>query len=363
MQPDRPVDNAPYYSLTHAGLTVEGWSRAAVQSYWRVPELKIGFDLGAQPWDFMGTPTWFISHTHLDHVAALPVYVARRRMMKMEPPTVYVPAEGMDGHLTTFALLFLARNPAHRRELVTVEPGCPRHLADARRARAHDLDLPLERGVVDPVVQAATLQGVVQVARAVARDDDRGRFLGGDAADLRDRHRELREDLEQERLELVVGAVELVHEEDRPRSRADRLEERALEEELRPEEFLDVGLRGARCAHRDELAGVVPLVERLRRVDALVALEPDEPTTEERRQDLGDLGLADTGLALEEQRPVEREREEDGRGESAVGQVALRAERRLQFLDRRVRECRHVGKRSRARLSVAGPPPPRGHAA
>jgi ribonuclease Z len=96
MQPDRPVDNAPYYSLTHAGLTVEGWSRAAVQSYWRVPELKIGFDLGAQPWDFMGTPTWFISHTHLDHVAALPVYVARRRMMKMEPPTVYVPAEGMD---------------------------------------------------------------------------------------------------------------------------------------------------------------------------------------------------------------------------------------------------------------------------
>jgi ribonuclease Z len=96
MNADRPVDNAPYQSLLHGGLTVEGWSRAAVQSYWRVPELKIGFDLGAQPWDFMGTPTWFVSHTHLDHVAALPVYVARRRMMKMEPPTVYVPAESLD---------------------------------------------------------------------------------------------------------------------------------------------------------------------------------------------------------------------------------------------------------------------------
>ena len=96
MTPDRPVDNAPYHSLTHGGLTVEGWSRAAVQSYWRVPELKVGFDLGAQPWDFMGTPTWFVSHTHLDHIAALPVYVARRRMMKMEPPTVYVPAENLD---------------------------------------------------------------------------------------------------------------------------------------------------------------------------------------------------------------------------------------------------------------------------
>jgi ribonuclease Z len=93
---DRPVDNAPYHSLTHAGLTVEGYSRAAVQSYWRVPELKVGFDLGAQPWDFMGTPNWFVTHTHLDHVAALPVYVARRRMMKMEPPTVYVPAESVE---------------------------------------------------------------------------------------------------------------------------------------------------------------------------------------------------------------------------------------------------------------------------
>ncbi len=96
MTPDRPVDNAPYFTHVHGGLTVEGWSRAAVQSYWRIPELKIGFDLGGQPWDFMGTPTWFVSHTHLDHIAALPVYVARRRMMKMEPPTVYVPTEGLE---------------------------------------------------------------------------------------------------------------------------------------------------------------------------------------------------------------------------------------------------------------------------
>jgi ribonuclease Z len=90
------VDNAPILSLQHAGLTIEGYSRAAVQTYWRVPELKIGFDLGAQPWDFMGTPTWLVTHTHLDHVAALPVYVARRRMMRMEPPTIYLPAEGIE---------------------------------------------------------------------------------------------------------------------------------------------------------------------------------------------------------------------------------------------------------------------------
>ena len=90
------VDNAPFLSCQHAGLTIEGYSRAAVQSYWRIPELKIGFDLGAQPWDFMGTPTWLVTHTHLDHIAALPVYVARRRMMRMEPPTIYVPAYAVE---------------------------------------------------------------------------------------------------------------------------------------------------------------------------------------------------------------------------------------------------------------------------
>jgi ribonuclease Z len=90
------LENAPVLSCHHAGLTVEGWSRAAVQTYWRVPELKIGFDLGAQPWDFMSTPTWLLSHVHLDHVAALPVYVARRRMMRMEPPVIYLPAYAVE---------------------------------------------------------------------------------------------------------------------------------------------------------------------------------------------------------------------------------------------------------------------------
>ena len=90
------LDNSPFRSLTHKDLTIEGYSRAAVQTCWRVPELKLGFDLGAQPWDFMGTPTWLLSHTHLDHIAALPVYVARRRMMKMEPPVIYVPDHALE---------------------------------------------------------------------------------------------------------------------------------------------------------------------------------------------------------------------------------------------------------------------------
>lgn len=120
---DHPVDNAPVRSLAHKGLTIEGYSRAAVQTYWRIPELKLGFDLGLQPWSFMATPTWFVSHTHLDHVAALPVYVARRRLMKMEPPTIYVPApavEPIDRLLRAFERLDRGRLPA---KIVGAEPG------------------------------------------------------------------------------------------------------------------------------------------------------------------------------------------------------------------------------------------------
>ncbi|MEO0530601.1 MAG: MBL fold metallo-hydrolase [Planctomycetota bacterium] len=116
-------NNAPVKTLKHGDLTIEGYSRAAVQSYWRLPEMNLGFDLGLQPWSFMGTETWFVSHAHLDHIAALPVYVARRRMMKMEPPTIYLPEETVEGVkqlLAAFVRLDRGRMPC---ELVGVTPG------------------------------------------------------------------------------------------------------------------------------------------------------------------------------------------------------------------------------------------------
>jgi len=117
------VDNAPVKTIQHDGLTIEGYSRAAVQSYWRLPELKLGFDLGAQPWSFMATETWFVTHGHLDHIAALPVYVARRRMMKMEPPVIYMPGEliePMHQIMQLYTRLDRGRMPC---ELRAAEPG------------------------------------------------------------------------------------------------------------------------------------------------------------------------------------------------------------------------------------------------
>lgn len=117
------LHNLPVKTLQHGELTIEGYSRAAVQTYWRIPELKLGFDLGAQPWSFMGTETWFVSHGHLDHIAALPIYVARRRMMKMDPPRIYLPTATIPPIreiLKQFTRLDRGRMPC---ELVPIEPG------------------------------------------------------------------------------------------------------------------------------------------------------------------------------------------------------------------------------------------------
>jgi ribonuclease Z len=117
------INNLPVKTFAHKDLTIEGYSRAAVQTYWRIPELKIGFDFGAQPWTFMGTPTWFVSHTHMDHLVALPVYVARRRMMKMEPPVIYLPEaaiEPMQRVLRLFSRMDRGRLPC---TLLPARPG------------------------------------------------------------------------------------------------------------------------------------------------------------------------------------------------------------------------------------------------
>lgn len=117
------IENAPVKQIRHGNLTIEGYSRAAVQSYWRINELRMGFDLGAHPWEFMGTATWLISHTHLDHIAALPSYVARRRLMKMAPPTIYLPEHAVSAVkqlLVNFSRLDRGRLPC---DLVGVVAG------------------------------------------------------------------------------------------------------------------------------------------------------------------------------------------------------------------------------------------------
>ncbi len=93
-------------------------------------------------------------------------------------------------------------------------------------------------------------------------------------------------------------------------------------------------------ADLEDLPRVVPLVDRALEIEALVALEPDQRAIEHRGQHLGDLGLADAGLALEEERLAETQREEHRGGETAIRHVVRGPQPLRDFVDRRRQRCR-----------------------
>ncbi len=68
----------------------------------------------------------------------------------------------------------------------------------------------LEARVADPVVEAAALQRIVQLAGAVGREHHDRTARSLDRADLGNRDLEIREELQEKGLELVVGAIDLV---------------------------------------------------------------------------------------------------------------------------------------------------------
>ena len=172
-------------------------------------------------------------------------------------------------------------------------------------------------------VQAAPLEGVPEVAGVVAGEEGHGGYVRPHRAELRNGDLVGGEDLEQEGLELLVRLVDLVDEKDRSPLFAERpqqgprLQERFGEEDVpelvqarhRP---LEAGRVAQHVAHAvlqdlgiEELLAVLPLVEGLRLVEPLVALEPDEGEVEKAGHREGELGLADAGRALDEDRLLE----------------------------------------------------------
>ncbi len=143
--------------------------------------------------------------------------------------------------------------------------------------------------------------------------------------ELGDRDLEVGEHLEQQRFGLDLDAVDLVDEQHDGLVGADRLEQRAGQQELLGEDVgldrLPVALVLAVGLDAEELLLVVPLVDGLRLVEALVALQPDEPRAERGRDGLGELGLADAGGPFDEHGLAEPVGEEHDPRDARVGQV------------------------------------------
>ena len=160
-----------------------------------------------------------------------------------------------------------------------------------------------------------------------------------DRAEFGDGDRRLGEQLEQERLELVVGTIDLVDQQHR-RARAgvlDRAQQRTRHQILGPEEIglAQLVLGCFRNSDRKQLTWVIPFVQRFRGIDALVALQPDQRCVERSRQRLGGLGLADAGLTLEQQRLRQSHGAEQGGCHALIGEVVAGIELGAQRVDRR----------------------------
>ncbi|CAD5374266.1 hypothetical protein RA210_U50218 [Rubrivivax sp. A210] len=199
-------------------------------------------------------------------------------------------------------------------------------LAGLGRLQRHDLQLALGVGKLHPVVEAAALERVVDFACAVAGDQRDGRRAGLDGAQLGHGDLVLSQHLEQEGIEGLVGAVELVDQQHRPPALAQRLQQRPLDQHLAGVEAAHetvvvngVGRLGE--TDLDHLARHVPFVGALGDFQALVALQAQQRRIQHRGQGLGQLGLADTGLAFQKQRALQLEAQEHGGGQAPVAQV------------------------------------------
>ncbi|AEE35623.1 tRNAse Z1 [Arabidopsis thaliana] len=74
------------------GYPIEGLSIGGHETCIIFPSLRIAFDIGRCPHRAISQDFLFISHSHMDHIGGLPMYVATRGLYKMKPPTIIVPA-------------------------------------------------------------------------------------------------------------------------------------------------------------------------------------------------------------------------------------------------------------------------------
>ena len=126
--------------------------------------------------------------------------------------------------------------------------------------------------------------------------------------------------------------------------RLDRLEHRPADQELAAEQLCLVDGTRLRGPNVQQLPRVVPLINGVRDVEPLVALQANQGHPERARDRLGSLCLADPRFAFEQQRLLERERRLKRGRQAAIRQVRRPGESQLEIVDRRERHsCQSSG--------------------
>ncbi len=127
-------------ALPSTGATLEGASVAGVETWIRIPEWSLGFDVGRAAPQLVSCRTLALTHAHMDHAGGLPNYLALRRMYHMPPARVLAPAEACDDLHALVRVWEKLHGRAFDWELVPMRAGDEYDLGGGRFLRAFDAD-------------------------------------------------------------------------------------------------------------------------------------------------------------------------------------------------------------------------------
>lgn len=75
----------------HAGLIIEGFSLAGIQTSLTLPQYSIALDVANGLPHAISMNTFFISHGHMDHAAGIPYIISQKAMRAHKKPRFYMP--------------------------------------------------------------------------------------------------------------------------------------------------------------------------------------------------------------------------------------------------------------------------------
>src|SRR5688572_28894535 len=112
-----------YFQISTGTLTVEGSSRAGVETWLRVKQLGIALDIGRCPDLLVGVDHVFLSHAHIDHALGVPFHAAQRALQSMQPASIYVPAENASDYRELMRLHEKLEHARYPVEIVGLDAG------------------------------------------------------------------------------------------------------------------------------------------------------------------------------------------------------------------------------------------------
>lgn len=137
------MSRAGTVSIETPRFTIQGSSRAGVESWYRVKELGVALDIGRCPDNLIGVARIVLTHAHVDHAAGVPFYAAQRKLQRLEPGTVYVPAGSLEGFRALIAAHERLENTSYQINLVGIAPGEEIELRKDLALRAHAASHPI----------------------------------------------------------------------------------------------------------------------------------------------------------------------------------------------------------------------------